>query len=184
MATSSGDREAYWPAIEKKHGLPMSHWFDVMAEISDRKYPEQIAYLRENHGFSQAHANALVMYTRGSKSSRRFTSVDDYLAPLDEQKRATVTSILSAAKAASPGSEVVIAWNKPMVRLGGQYLLGVDVATHHVLLLPLSADVIDRFRDRLAAYPRKKKTVQVPVDWKVDKRLVADLVSARLAELD
>lgn len=39
-----------------------------MAELVDQKYPEQIAHLRENYGFAQAHANALVMYSRGSKS--------------------------------------------------------------------------------------------------------------------
>ena len=60
MADTHPDRESYFPAIEKKHGLPMSYWFDQMKEIGDKKYLEQIAYLRENHGFSQAHANALV----------------------------------------------------------------------------------------------------------------------------
>jgi hypothetical protein len=29
-----------------------------------------------------------------------------------------------------------------------------------------------------------KKCFQIPVDWKIDKRLVKDLVRARLAELD
>jgi hypothetical protein len=55
MATNP-DRASYFPAIEKKYGQPMSYWFDQMDEIADRKYPEQIAFLRENHGFSQAHA--------------------------------------------------------------------------------------------------------------------------------
>ena len=66
------DRSSYFPAIEKKYGQPMSYWFDQMDQIKDRKYQEQIDFLRENHGFSQAHANALVMYSRGSTSSRRY----------------------------------------------------------------------------------------------------------------
>ena len=32
------------------------------------KYPEQIAHLKESNGFSQTHANALVVYSRGSTS--------------------------------------------------------------------------------------------------------------------
>ena len=40
-----------------------------MKRLAGKRYPEQMAYLRENHGFSQAHANALVMYSRGSTSS-------------------------------------------------------------------------------------------------------------------
>ena len=43
-----------------------------MEKIKDRKYPEQISHLRENYGFSQAHANALVMFSKGSKSTSKF----------------------------------------------------------------------------------------------------------------
>lgn len=183
MAAHSPDRDAHFPAIEKKHGLPMSHWFDQMAEISDRKYADQIAYLRENHGFSRAHANALVMYSRGSTSSRRYDTVDDYLASADATKKATIRAILAAVTDEHPDAEVVVAWNKPMIRLNGQYLLGVDMAQNHLLLLPLSADVISEFQPRLAGYQTNKKTIRVPVDWDVDRELVLDLVAARIAEL-
>ena len=66
-------REAHFPAIEKKYGEKMAYWFKVMAKLEGKKYPEQIAHLRENYGFSQAHANALVMYSRGSESSVSYT---------------------------------------------------------------------------------------------------------------
>lgn len=183
MARDRSDRESYFPAIEKKYGFPMSHWFDQMAEISELKYPEQIAYLRENHGFSQAHANALVMYSRGSTSSRRFDTVDDYLAQADATKQATIRAILDVVTDEYPDAEVVIAWNKPMVRIDGQYVLGVDMATNHLLLLPLSTDVITEFADRLEGYQTQKKTIRVPVDWDVDRDLLLDLVAARVAEL-
>ena len=58
----SGDREEYFPLIEKKYGEKMSYWFKVMKEVEGEKYPVQIAHLKENYGFSQAHANALVLY--------------------------------------------------------------------------------------------------------------------------
>ena len=64
-------REAHFPAIEKKYGEKMAYWFKVMAKLEGKKYPEQIAHLKENYGFSQAHANALVMFSRGSESSQR-----------------------------------------------------------------------------------------------------------------
>ena len=40
----------------------MKYWFQVMKDLEGLKYPEQVAFLKEEHGFSQAHANALVMY--------------------------------------------------------------------------------------------------------------------------
>lgn len=61
MTDASGDRSKFFPAIEKKHGQPVSHFLSELGELTDAKYPEQIAYLRENHGFSQAHANAVVI---------------------------------------------------------------------------------------------------------------------------
>jgi hypothetical protein len=53
MPEKNSNRADYFLAIEKKYGQPMAYWFDQMAEIAGTKYLEQIAYLKENHGFSQ-----------------------------------------------------------------------------------------------------------------------------------
>ena len=84
MPAKSSDRSSFFPLIEKKHGKPMSHWFALMKNNADKKYPEQISILRDGHGFSQAHANAVVMYCRGSTSSRRFDTMSDYLGKIDK----------------------------------------------------------------------------------------------------
>jgi uncharacterized protein YdhG (YjbR/CyaY superfamily) len=183
MAIDKSDRASYFPLIEKKHGQPMSYWFDQMAEIKDLKYPEQIAYLRENHGFSQAHANALVLYSRGSKSSRRHDTVEHYLAPYAETTRETVYAIFSAITTKYPKLELVIAWNHPMLKLDGQYVFGVNVLKNYLLISPMSGDVIEQFEAKLANYEVNKKTIRVPLDWKVNATLVRALAAARMAEI-
>lgn len=180
---SNPDRSSYFPAIEKKYGQPMSYWFDRMDDVADRRYPEQIAYLREDFGFTQAHANALVMYCRGSRSARRFDTLDDYLEPFDETKRRTVRAILSAITARYPDLETVIAWNQPMLRLGSQYVFGVSVLTNHLLIAPWGDGVLDSMRPRLTGYKVNKKTVQVPVDWTPDAELLQDMAGARIAQI-
>jgi uncharacterized protein YdhG (YjbR/CyaY superfamily) len=40
------------------------------------------------------------------------------------------------------------------------------------------------FRPRLEGYEVNKKTIKVPFDWKVDKKLLCDMVAARLAEIE
>ncbi|MHB1212011.1 MAG: DUF4287 domain-containing protein [Candidatus Nanopelagicales bacterium] len=175
------DRASYFPAIEKKHGQPMSYWFDQMEQVSDRKYPEQVAFLRENHGFSQAHANALVLYCRGSKSAHRVHTLDEYLAPFDATKQATVRAVFKAITAKYPKLELVIAWNQPMLRLGSRYVFGVSVLTNHLLIAPWGDGILDEFRPRLDGYKVNKKTIQVPVDWMPDARLLRDMVAARIA---
>lgn len=183
MAPSNPDRASYFPAIEKKHGLPMTHWFEEMKEIKDLKYPEQIAYLRENHGFSQAHANALVLYSKGNTTSRRFNTLDDYLAPFDEQKQAKVREIFAAITKKYPKSLIVIAWNQPMVKINDNYVFGLSVQSKHILIAPWGNGVLDQFRPRLTGYEVNKKTFKIPLDWKVDKKLLCDMVASRLEEL-
>lgn len=175
------DRASYFPAIEKKHGQPMSYWFAVMEELSDKKYPEQIAYLRENHGFSQAHANALVMYSRGSKSAHRVGSFDQYLEPLDEDQVKTIRSVFDTIQKTYPDLELVIAWNKPILKVDGKYIFGVAAQKNYILLAPFDGEVIEQFRSRLAGYKVNKKTFQIPSDWDVDERLLLDMVQASLA---
>ena len=161
----------------------MAYWFDLMEQIKDLKYAEQIAYLRENHGFSQAHANALVLYSRGNTSSKRFKNYDEFLKALDPVKRATVEQIFSVITKAFPKTEIVIAWNQPMVKLGKEYLFGLSVAKGHILIAPWGG-LIEQFLPRLEGYEVNKKTIRVPIEWKVDAKLLKDLVKARIAQID
>lgn len=184
MATGSGDRSSYFPAIEKKHGKPAAYWLKELAGLGDAKYAEQIAFLRERHGFSQAHANALVMYARGSTTSRRYVEPETFFRDLGGQKEATARTIFDTITAKFPRLDLVIAWNQPMLRLGKQYVFGLSAAKQHLLLLPLGVDVIAVFADRLTGLATNKKTIKVPVDWKVDKKLLCDLVRYRVAELE
>lgn len=158
-------------------------WIERLTELGDAKYPEQIAFLRENHGFSQAHANALVMYTRNSPSSKRFRTPDEYFANIDPVAAATARSIFAALTSTFPELELVVAWNQPMLRNEQGYVLGLSTTTRHLLLNPFSATVLTDFAAQLSAYEVNKNTFRVPLDWKVDETLVRALVAARLAEM-
>jgi uncharacterized protein YdhG (YjbR/CyaY superfamily) len=177
------DRASHFPAIEKKYGQPMTYWHSLMKELADLKYPEQIAYLKENHGFSQGHANALVMYSRGSTTSKRFTTLAQYLEPHEADKKKTVKAIFKVLQEAFPKSELVLAWNQPMLKIGDEYIIGVSVLKNHILLGPWGKDVIAAFEKRLKDYKTNKKTIQVPTDWAVDKKLLIDLAKFRIAEI-
>ena len=183
MAVDDGDRTKHFPAIERKHGGPISIWIDRLRDLGESRYPEQIAYLRENHGFSQAHANALVMYVRQSPTSKRFRTPEEFFATLTPEAATTAIRIFAVVQKAHPSLELVMAWNHPMLRVDGKYVLGLSVAKHHVLLNPFSADLIAGFDDRLEGYRTNKKTFAVPLDWTIDRALLLDLARARLDEL-
>jgi uncharacterized protein len=179
----TGERARFFPAIERKHGGPISMWIERLSELGDAKYPEQIAFLREDHGFSQAHANALVMYTRGSTSSRRIASPEDWFATLDPVPAATSRQIFGATTKHLPELQLVIAWNKPMLRTDDNfYVLGLSVASRHILVNPFSEAVLAQFSGELRGYGLNKRTIKVPLDWTVDEALLVRIATARLAE--
>ena len=157
----------------------MSYWFTQMKKVKGEKYADQMAFLQEKHGFSRAHANALVLFLKGSTSSRRYDTFDEYLATLDETKAKTIRSIFATLTAKFKKAEVVIAWNQPMLKQDGRYLFGASAQKAHILIAPFDADIIDELRPRLEGYEVNKKTIRVPVDWKVDKKLLTDMVSAQ-----
>ena len=153
-----------------------------MKEIKDEKYPQQIAYLRENYGFSQAHANALVMYSRGSTSAKRFETPADYYKTVDAKQATTMRKIFKMIQTKYPKTELVIAWNQPMLKLGNDYIFGATATKKHILMAPWSTDVLADFADRLEHLDLKKKTIGIPNDWKVEEKLILDMVKARIAE--
>ena len=177
------DRESFFPKIEKKHGQPMKYWFQVMKDIKDWKYPEQIAYLKEEHGFSQAHANALVMYSRGSKSSKRFSTMDEFLKNEDATKKKTVKAIFKAIQSKYPKTELVISWNQPMLKYEDKYIFGVSISTNHILLAPFDTKILEKLAPKLKDYEVLKKTIRVPVDWKVDEKLLQSMAKEAISKL-
>ena len=153
-----------------------------MASIKDEKYPVQIAHLRENYGFSQAHANALVMFSRGSTTTQKFETPTDFYKSIDPQQAKTLRKVFRILTAKFPDLELVIAWNQPMMRKGTQYVFGASVAKNHILVAPFNAEVLKKMASELKDYKVNKKTVAVPNDWKVDEKLLVKMVKSVLAQ--
>jgi uncharacterized protein YdhG (YjbR/CyaY superfamily) len=179
-----GDRTRHWPAIERRSGRPVEHWLELMREHADLRYPEQIALLREEHGFSQAHANAVVMYARGSTSSARFATLDDYLADREPTGARTVRAMFAGLLERHPGTTVELAWNQPFLTLDRARLFSVGVMGAHLLAAPWSVAVLDAFRPALEerGLTVNRKTFRLPLDWEIDAELLDRMVAAELTE--
>lgn len=169
-------RDAYFPLIEKRTGKPMAHWHKVMARITKLTYEQQMSCLIDEHGFARAHANALVLWTRGSTSSTRVDSPESYFASLPEPQQTTARSIFEVIQKKHRDLELVIAWNQPMLKRGKAYVFGLSAAKSHLLLAPWDQQLLEAARPMLAGYTVNKKTIQVPSDWKIDRKLLLALV--------
>ena len=176
-------REAHFPAIEKKYGEKMAYWFKVMAKLDGKKYPEQIAHLKENYGFSQAHANALVMFSRGSESSQRFATPTEFYKSVTPQQAKTMKAIFKAITTKYPQVELVIAYNQPMVKLDKHYIFGASASKNHISIAPWDQDVLHEFAPKFKEGNALKKTIQLPIDWDVDAKLLLAMIKASLSAL-
>lgn len=183
MATNGGERSQHFPAIEKKHGKPATHWIAQVKKMGAATYNEQMALLQGTHGFSRAHANAVVMHVRGSTTSKRFDSPAHYFSTLEPAARESVESVFDTIMKKHRDLELVMAWNQPMLRIGKDYVFGVSVSKKHFTVNPFSPEVLAAHKDALAGYVVNKHTFQVPFDTTVKASLLHSLVRARLAEL-
>ena len=59
-----------------------------------------------------------------------------------------------------------------MLKQGNKYVFGVALATNHILIAPFDGKILDKMRPQLKSYVVNKKTMQVPIDWKVDSNLL------------
>lgn len=182
MTTTGGERSKHFPAIEKKHGKPASHWLGLLKKLGDAKYADQIAFLRDKHGFSQAHANALVMHHRGSTTSRRFTTPSAYFASLAPTHAKTAKTIFGVIQKKYPKLELVVAWNQPMLKMGDTYVFGLSASKNHLTINLFSPALLAASEKLLTDYKVNKHTFVVPADWSVDAPLLIRLMKARLAE--
>jgi uncharacterized protein YdhG (YjbR/CyaY superfamily) len=134
--------------------------------------------------------------SRKEMKSQKFNSVEEYLASLEPErdghsrKARTLRSVIDFILAEFPELESTISWNVPTIHRNGKYVVGLAAYKNHLTFSPWSPRVMEDFKGprrtggRLGKFVVKANCFQIPVDWKIDRKLVKDLVRARLAELD
>jgi uncharacterized protein YdhG (YjbR/CyaY superfamily) len=108
-------------------------------------------------------------------------SIDEYLAPLSKEKRATLEKLRKTIKAAAPKAEECISYGIPGFRLSGKLLVSFGAAAKHCAFYP-GAYPLKANKDDLKKYDASKGTIRFPVDSPLPATLVRKLVKSRVAE--
>ena len=108
--------------------------------------------------------------------------VDEYLAALDEPKRATLTSLRDTIMAIVPEAEQCISYGMPAFKLRGKTIGGFAAFKNHLSYLPHSGSVIPQLAEETAAYTSTKGSLHFPVDEPLPGALVRKLLEVRMAE--
>ncbi|MFF1903302.1 DUF4287 domain-containing protein [Kitasatospora sp. NPDC058218] len=61
---------SYFPSIEKKYGLPVAHWKELIRSSPLTGHTELVTWLKSEHGLGHGHANALVKHTLDEDAGR------------------------------------------------------------------------------------------------------------------
>ena len=107
-------------------------------------------------------------------------TVDDYLAALPEEARATLEKIRKAIKAAAPKATEGISYQMPMYKQHGM-LVGFAAFKNHCSIFP-GAKPMETYKDELKAYKTSKGTIRFPIGKPLPAALVKKLVKTRIAE--
>ncbi len=115
------------------------------------------------------------------KGTARPETIDEYLAPWSQEKRAALQKLRRAIKSAAPAAEECISYGIPAFRVNGKLLVAFGAAARHCAFYP-GAYPIRACRDDLEGFDTSKGTIRFDADRPLPAALVRKLVKARLAE--
>ena len=108
-------------------------------------------------------------------------TIDEYLEPLDREKRAALEKLRKTIRSAAPGAEECISYGIPAFRLGGRLLVAFGAAVSHCGFYP-GALPLEAHKKELKAYDTSKGTIRFQADSPLPATLVRKLVKTRIAE--
>jgi len=110
-------------------------------------------------------------------------TVDEYLAELEEPKRATLTAMRDLLLSIEPGLEQTIGWGAPIFKFNGKNVAGLCAFKNHLVYAPQSNTVMESLASDLAEFKTSKASFQFGVAEPLDRSLVEKLLKARMAEV-
>jgi uncharacterized protein YdhG (YjbR/CyaY superfamily) len=108
-------------------------------------------------------------------------TIDEYLAPLSNEKRAALEKLRRLIKSAAPKAEECISYGIPAFRLDGRMLVAFGAAAKHCSFYP-GAYPVKTHKEELKVYDTSKGTIRFQVDNPLPATLVRKLVKTRIAE--
>src|SRR5258705_4280972 len=109
------------------------------------------------------------------------TSVDNYLAEVPLEARATLEQLRKTIKAVVPRAVEVISYQIPTFKLDGRMLVSYAAFKDHCSFFPGAAP-IKAHEDELRSYKTSKGTIRFPTSKPLPATLVKKLVRTRIKE--
>ena len=116
-------------------------------------------------------------------SRPRMSSIEDYLAALDEPQRAALTRVIAAIRRGVPGATESISYGIPTFKIDGEAVIFCAAFTAHYSLYPATTALVESLGDALAPYEYNGKgTIRFPLGGRVPTALITRIARLRAAE--
>jgi uncharacterized protein YdhG (YjbR/CyaY superfamily) len=110
--------------------------------------------------------------------------VDDYLAGVPADARASLERLRKTIRAAAPEATEGISYQVPMFKHQGRPLVSFGAAKNHCAFYVMSPDVVSAHAAALEGYEIGKGSIRFPVDKSLSAVLVKKFVKVRIAEIE
>ena len=108
--------------------------------------------------------------------------IDQYLAALDEPKRATLAMVRQAVLDALPEAEQGISYGVPAFKVHGKTIAGFAAFKNHLSYLPHSGSVFPQLKDELKGYATSSGALRFDIGRPLPAPLVEKLIAVRLRQ--
>jgi uncharacterized protein YdhG (YjbR/CyaY superfamily) len=113
-----------------------------------------------------------------------FKSVGHYIAAQPEAVQEVLELVRGAIRKALPGAEEAISYQMPAYKLRGETVIYFAGWKHHYSIYPVSADLVEAFKDELAPYEfNDRGTLRFPLAQPVPVQLIARIAKLRAQEV-
>ncbi len=116
-----------------------------------------------------------------TRSLAKHETVDDYLATVPQDARATLLKLRKLIQATVPDATEGISYQIPTFKYKGP-LVAFAAFPNHCSFYVMSPAVMEMYKDELKSYDIAKGTIRFPVNKPLPAALVKKLVKARIEE--
>ena len=106
--------------------------------------------------------------------------VDEYLASVPKEARASLEKLRKTIKAAAPEAQEVISYRMPIFKYHGM-LVGFASFKNHNSFFVMSTTLLDNFQQEVRNYSTARGTIHFPFDKPLPATLVRKIVKSRIA---
>jgi len=112
------------------------------------------------------------------------TTIDEYLASLPRDKKATLEEVRRIIRTAIPGTVGTIAYGMPVMKYQGKGLVGFASFKDHWSLFTMNGTYIESHHKELERYSTTKSAIHFAYDRPIQEELIRKVAMDRMKEIE